>query len=95
MTRFRYVMVTTVATLGIAFAGFVPTAPRLVWNASASVPIGFYTVAPDDRIAVPDLVAVIPPEPIASFMVKRGLSRPGGIPVACQQRCPFVCVNTR
>jgi type IV secretory pathway protease TraF len=60
MTRFRYVMVTTVATLGIAFAGFVPTAPRLVWNASASVPIGFYTVAPDDRIAVPDLVAVIP-----------------------------------
>ena len=72
MTRFRYVMVTTVATLGIAFAGFVPTAPRLVWNASASVPIGFYTVAPDDRIAVPDLVAVIPPEPFASFMVERG-----------------------
>ena len=72
MTRLRYVMVTTVATLGIAFAGFVPTAPRLVWNASASVPIGFYTVAPDDRIAVPDLVAVIPPEPFASFMVERG-----------------------
>ena len=72
MTRFRYVMVTTVATLGIAFAGFVPTAPRLVWNASASVPIGFYTVAPDDRIAVPDLVAVMPPEPLAAFMVARG-----------------------
>ncbi len=72
MTRFRYVMVTVVVTLGIAIAGFVPTAPRLVWNASASVPIGFYTVAPTERIAVPDLVAVAPPEPFASFMIERG-----------------------
>ena len=72
MTRFRYVMVTAAATLGIAIAGFVPTAPRLVWNASASVPIGFYTVAPADRIEMPDLVAVMPPEPFASYMVDRG-----------------------
>ena len=72
MTRFRYVMVTTVATLGIAFAGFVPTAPRLVWNASASVPIGLYTIAPVGRLAAPDLVAVMPPEPFAGFMVARG-----------------------
>ena len=72
MTRFCYVMVTAAATLGIAIAGFVPTAPRLLWNASASVPIGFYTVAPTERIEVPDLVAVAPPEPFASFMVERG-----------------------
>ena len=72
MTRFRYVMVTAAATLGIAIAGFVPTAPRLLWNASASVPIGFYTVAPADRIEMPDLVAVMPPEPFASYMVDRG-----------------------
>ena len=63
MTRFRYVMVTAAATLGIAIAGFVPTAPRLLWNASASVPIGFYTVAPADRIEMPDLVAVMPDQP--------------------------------
>lgn len=72
MTRFRYVMATTAATLGIAIAGFVPPAPRLVWNASASVPIGFYTVTPTQRIEVPDLVVVIPPEPFASFMAERG-----------------------
>lgn len=72
MTRFRYVMVTATAALGIAIAGLVPTVPRLVWNASASVPIGFYTVAPADRIEVPDLVAVMPPQPLASFMVERG-----------------------
>lgn len=72
MTRARYVMVTAAAALGIAIAGLVPTAPRLVWNASASVPIGFYTVAPTERIEVPGLVVVIPPEPVASFMVERG-----------------------
>ncbi len=72
MTRFRYVMATTAATLGIAITGFVPTAPRLVWNASASVPIGFYTVTPTQRIEVPDLVAVMPPESVAAFMVERG-----------------------
>lgn len=72
MTRDSYVIATAVAALGIAIAGLVPTVPRLVWNASASVPIGFYTVAPAERIDVPHLVAVMPPEPIASFMAERG-----------------------
>lgn len=72
MTRLHYVTATVVAALGIAIAGFVPTAPRLVWNASASVPIGFYTVAPAARIEVAGLVAVMPPEPLASFMIERG-----------------------
>ncbi|GGA43651.1 S26 family signal peptidase [Pelagibacterium lentulum] len=72
MTRATYVMVTAVAALAIVIASFVPTSPRLVWNASASVPIGFYTIAPAERIEVPDLVAVMPPEPVASFMVERG-----------------------
>ena len=72
MTRIRYVIATAVAALGIAIAGLVPTVPRLVWNESASVPIGFYTVAPAERIEVPDLVAIMPPEPFASFMAERG-----------------------
>ena len=71
MSRARYVMATA-AALAIMLASGVPTAPRLVWNASASVPIGFYTIAPADRIEVPDLVAVLPPEPVADFMVHRG-----------------------
>lgn len=71
MSRARYVMATT-AALAIMLASGVPTAPRLVWNASASVPIGFYAISPADRIEVPDLVAVMPPEPIAYFMVQRG-----------------------
>jgi len=71
MSRVRYVMA-TMAALAIMLASGVPTAPRLVWNASASVPIGLYTLTPADRLEVPDLVAVLPPEPIASFMVERG-----------------------
>lgn len=72
MTRSTYAMITAVAALAIVIASFVPTAPRLVWNASASVPIGFYTIALDERLEAPDLVAVMPPEPVASFMVERG-----------------------
>jgi len=72
MTRAGYVMVTAVAALAIVIASLTSTSPRLVWNASASVPIGYYTIAPAERIEVSDLVAVMPPEPVAAFMVERG-----------------------
>ena len=71
MTRARYVLLTA-AALATVIASVGPTAPRLVWNASASVPIGFYTIAPVERLEVPDLVAVMPPESVAAFMVQRG-----------------------
>ena len=71
MTHVRYI-VATVAALAAVIAGSIPTAPRLVWNASASVPIGLYTIAPSDRLAVSDLVAAMPPEPVVGFMVARG-----------------------
>ena len=50
----------------------IPLSRLLVWNATASAPIGFYTVAPADALDVPELVAVMPPEPLAAFMVERG-----------------------
>lgn len=72
MTRFGYVMVTYCAVMGAAIAAFIPTPTWLVWNATASAPVGFYTIAPADRLEVPELVAVMPPEPIADFMAGRG-----------------------
>ena len=72
MTRRGYVIATCLAVMGTTLASLVPVPLRLIWNASASVPIGFYMIAPADRIEVPDLVAVLPPEPIADFMVHRG-----------------------
>src|SRR5690606_34848424 len=50
MTRFGYVMVTYFVTMGVAVAAFIPTPTKLIWNATASAPIGFYTVEPAERI---------------------------------------------
>lgn len=72
MTRRRYLAVTALAAIGVAAASAVETPTKLIWNATASAPVGFYTVEPANRIEVPDLVAVIPPEPLAAFMVGRG-----------------------
>ena len=72
MTRFGYVMLTYFVTLAIAIASFIPIPIRLVWNASASAPIGLYGIEPARHLAVTDLVAVMPTKPLADFMVERG-----------------------
>jgi conjugative transfer signal peptidase TraF len=46
--------------------------PRLVWNASESVPMGLYGVQPAYRLIVTDLVVAFPPEPLATFLAERG-----------------------
>ena len=54
--------------------------PRLIWNASGSAPIGFYGLRPVDRLAVSQLVAVRPSEPLATFLADRRYL-PRGIPL--------------
>ena len=72
MTRLGYAVVTCLAATGAVATAIVPAPTRLIWNATASAPVGFYTVEPAVALEVPDLVAVLPPEPLASFMVARG-----------------------
>jgi hypothetical protein len=72
MTRRRILTVTALAVIGIAAASAVDWPAKLIWNATASAPIGFYTIEPADALDVPELVAVMPPEPLAAFMVERG-----------------------
>ncbi len=72
MTRLGYFMAMCLAAMGTVADVILPTPTKLIWNATASAPIGFYTVEPVDAIEVPELVAVLPPEPFASFMVERG-----------------------
>jgi conjugative transfer signal peptidase TraF len=57
--------------------------PVLIWNASASVPIGLYYVQPEDRLEVTDLVVVTPPTPVAQFLDERGYL-PRGVPLLKQ-----------
>ena len=72
MIRLGTVIVTSVAVTSIVFTSFVSTPLRLVWNASASVPIGFYDLDPPRELAVGDLVAVMPDKPLVDWMVERG-----------------------
>jgi conjugative transfer signal peptidase TraF len=72
MTRFGYVMTTYFSVLGIGIASFLPVPLRLVWNASASVPVGLYDLEPPHELRVGDLVAVAPSRPLTDFMAARG-----------------------
>jgi conjugative transfer signal peptidase TraF len=54
--------------------------PWLVWNASASVPIGLYAVDTIIGVHAGDLVVVRPPEPLARFLADGGYL-PRGVPL--------------
>ncbi|KXU31381.1 conjugal transfer protein [Sphingobium sp. 22B] len=46
--------------------------PRVIWNASASAPLGLYRIEPDHDPEVGALVAVTPPAPLARWLAERG-----------------------
>lgn len=86
-----------IAALGlglIGFTAFVKPSPWLVWNASASAPVGLYRVG----FAVPargDLVLVRPPESVADLAENRGYL-PRNVPlVKCLAALPgeHVCAS--
>ena len=56
----------------IALSAIIRANPILVWNASASVPIGFYAVRPLDTPNVGDLVVLEPPSPIGDWLLEHG-----------------------
>lgn len=94
-----------VATLALATAGVgLITAPsildvptRFVWNASASAPIGLYAVKPASTFSVDDLVMVVPPDHIRTWLAGRGYL-PSNVPlikrIAALQG-QIVCRNDR
>jgi len=80
MTRFGWVMATYTATLAISISSLFHPAPKLLWNASASAPIGLYAVRPAVRLQAGELLVVRPPEPLASFLAEGGYL-PKGVPL--------------
>ena len=80
MTRFGWVMATYVAVLVIGVTALFHPAPRLIWNASASVPIGLYAVHPAGTLQTGELLVVTPPEPLATFLDERRYL-PKGVPL--------------
>jgi len=72
MTRFGYVMSAYVASMAIVITAFVHPAPRLIWNASDSIPRGLYAATrPNARLRPGDLVAVAPPPALAALLAAR------------------------
>jgi len=80
MTRLGYAITTTAAVSLLGILSLVSFAPKLIWNASASTPIGLYAIAPDPSPEITDLVAVRAPEPLASFLAEGGYL-PRGVPL--------------
>lgn len=80
MTRFGWMMTICFAVLVVGASVPFSPVPKLIWNASASVPIGLYVVRPADALHIGELVVVTPPEAVASFLAERGyLAR--GVPL--------------
>jgi conjugative transfer signal peptidase TraF len=80
MSRFAYVMLTYLVILFVCSLAFFHPAPRLIWNATASTPRGLYALRPIGRLHALELVAVRPPEPIASYLADGGFL-PKGVPL--------------
>ena len=80
MSRFGYVMATYLAVLAAGGLAFFHPAPRLIWNATASTPTGLYVLRPVAQLRSLELVALRPPEPIASYLADGGFL-PKGVPL--------------
>jgi len=77
MTRVA-VVVAMLGSVALVLSG--NSAPSYVWNASMSVPIGLYRLQPAEQLAVTELVAIRPPEPLETFLDLNGYL-PVGVPM--------------
>ena len=86
-------------SLGVAalsVAGILQPTPRLVWNASASAPLGLYWVGRDEVISRGDLVLAELPDAFRRLAADRGYL-PSGVPVVKHVAATyddFVCANS-
>jgi conjugative transfer signal peptidase TraF len=73
-------ILTAFVATGLLLSTIGGTTPHYIWNASNSVPIGLYRVQPVTQLAVTELVAVQPPDLLATFLDLNGYL-PIGVPM--------------
>jgi len=79
--RPRSILALSLFGLGcVGLAALARSAPLLVWNASASAPIGFYEVLPAGQIERGDMVLVRTPDDVRDLAAERAYL-PLGIPL--------------
>lgn len=79
MNRRRVVILSAVGigVAAIAWSAMADPPSLFVYNASASVPIGFYRIADPQPLHVGDYVLAMPPETTRSLIAARGYVPPG------------------
>jgi len=77
--RHRRVAIVAFGSVGLALIGVAdmlgrnaPVSPRLIWNASASAPIGFWEIHPGAHVERGDMVLAMTPKRIRSLAAARG-----------------------
>ncbi len=81
MTERRSTLACALAGVGaLALACSQGHTPIYMWNASASVPLGLYSLHSTKVLYIGELVAVLPPDPLATFLSDRTYL-PRGIPM--------------
>ncbi len=80
MTRLGYIVIGLFTIEALAAIAIIDPAPRLLWNASASAPLGLYHLHKTDHPRVGELVAILPPKPLARWMAGRHYL-PEGVPL--------------
>ena len=78
--RCTIVWATALSVSLIVLPAIASWSPRVLWNASASVPIGLYQLHPVGHLTIGDLVAIQPPRALADFLEARGYL-PSGVPL--------------
>ncbi|MCC8430623.1 S26 family signal peptidase [Reyranella aquatilis] len=75
-----FVLLIAFGVVSLVAPAFLQPHRMIVWNASASVPVGLYLLEATDGRYVSELVAVVPPEPLATFLAA-GNYLPRGVPM--------------
>jgi conjugative transfer signal peptidase TraF len=80
MTRSGWTVAAAIVVCGASISAVFRPAPKLIWNASASVPIGLYAVHPAGALQIGELLVVSPPGPLVAFLDERHYL-PKGVPL--------------
>lgn len=80
MTRFAWVIATYVSALAVTTTMFIDPDKQLIWNASASVPVGLYRIERSGALLVGDIAVIMPLDDLAAFLDARRYL-PKGLPL--------------
>ncbi len=80
MTRRAWFFGTYFVVMAVGVSTAIHVTPRLLWNETASMPVGLYRVQPDSALRVGDIAAIRLPDRLALLLAKRGYL-PFGVPL--------------